>query len=354
MIKKVLTGILFLLPCLTITGQEGFPVDFDPDPRGINKLRVMFYNVENLFDTENDPEKKDDEYTPEGDRRWSEYRFWEKVNNLASVIISVGGWEAPAIIGLCEVENRNTLNALFYGTGLKKFNYEIVHVASPDERGIDVALAFNPKKLTKLSKKAFPVCLEPYSSRPTRDILYVKMKTLSQDTIHVLVNHWPSRWGGEKASRPRRIKAASILKSITDSLENLPGKQNILIMGDFNDEPSDKSLYHTLQARDTTENPRLINLMLPYLGKNRGSYFYSDDTGTQWNLLDQFIVSGPMMKEEGLYTKPRAHIFDADFLMTEDNGIKKPYRTYLGFRYIGGYSDHLPVYMDISTKYSAY
>jgi len=340
---------LIILPVFILFSQdqEKLPEDFHPEPRGADGLRVMFYNVENLFDTKDDTLKQDQEFLPDGPRNWNEFRFWQKVNKLSSVIISVGGWEPPAVVGLCEVENRNALNALFYGSGLKKYGYNIIHFESPDVRGIDVALAYMPKKLTILHKRAIPVYLGKAFSRPTRDILYVKGLTLSNDTLHFFVNHWSSRWGGEEATRPKRKKAAKTLKSVTDSLRNRPSNQNIVIMGDFNDGPEDFSIHNTLNAKDSAENTFLVNLMTPYLKANRGTHFYKEETGAEWNILDQIIVSRPLLDRNGPFTKSKAHIFDADFLLTDDDGNKKPLRSFIGYRYNGGYSDHLPVYLDI-------
>ncbi len=342
-------GLIFLsVPFLF--AQEGLPEDFSPEPRGVNGLRIMFYNAENLFDTKDDSLKNDQEFLPGGDRNWNEFRFWEKINNLSSVIVSVGGWEPPAMVGLCEVENRNVLNALFYGSGLKKFNYQIVHIESPDIRGIDVALAYQPKKLTLISKRAIEVDLSDLGSRPTRDILYVKLKTLSEDTLHVFVNHWPSRWGGEEASRPKRNAAARVLRQTIDSLQNKSGDQYIIIMGDFNDGPDNESIYDVLSARDSSSQNYLVNLMYPYLKTGEGTYFYKEATGSEWHLLDQIIVSRPVITPGGLHTKSKAGIFDAEFLMSQEKGIKKPFRTFLGFKFVGGYSDHLPVYIDVFSE----
>lgn len=328
--------------------QESLPEGFDGSPRGSDGLRIMFYNVENLFDTKDDTLKQDQEFLPEGGRYWNDYKFWKKVNNLSSAIVSVGGWEPAAVVALCEVENRNALKALFYGSGLKKFKYEIVHHESPDVRGIDVALAFQPKKLTLLHSKAFPVDLGKLSSRPTRDILYVKMKTLSEDTLHFFVNHWPSRWGGEEATRPKRNRAAKHLKQITDSLENLPGKQNLVIMGDFNDGPENESIKQVLHAQDSASGTYLVNLMMPYIKqKNTGTHFYRGETGPEWHLLDQIIVSRPLLEPENIHIRNKAKIFDAPFLLTEKKGVMRTFRTFQGYKFIGGYSDHLPVYLDI-------
>ncbi|MFO8087990.1 MAG: endonuclease [Bacteroidales bacterium] len=344
-----LTGLIVFSVVLGFTQQEGqgLPEDYDPSPRGEDGLRLMFYNVENLFDTQDDTLKRDEEFLPDGARNWNSYRYWEKINHLASVIVSIGGWEPPAVVGLCEVENLNALKALFYGSGLKKYQYEIVHYESPDVRGIDNALAYQKKKLTLLHSEAIPVFLGNKYKRPTRDILYVKMKTLTNDTLHIFVNHWSSRWGGEEATRPKRIQAAQALRSVIDSLEAIPHEQNIVIMGDFNDTPENESIYKTLMARDSAANTYLVNLMRPWLSANKGTHFYKEATGAQWSILDQIIVSRPLLNPGGLKTSSRAHIFDADFLMTEDDGVRKPHRSFLGFKYIGGYSDHLPIYIDV-------
>lgn len=347
--KKYLTLIgISLLFISYVSAQSDLPENFNPEPRGLKGLRVMFYNVENLFDTKDDSLKHDEEFLPDGDRHWNEYRFWEKINHISSVIISVGGWEPPGIIGLCEVENLNALKALFYGSGLKKYHYDIIHFESPDIRGIDVALAYRPKKLTLLRKRAIPVFLGEHSRRPTRDILYAKFLTLSEDTLHLFINHWPSRWGGEEATRPKRIRAAQTLRYFTDSLSNLTTDQNIVIMGDFNDGPDNESIQETLSAKDTAKDSYLVNLMAAHKKNNSGTHFYKEATGAEWHILDQIIVSRPLLNRKNLYTQPKAHIYKAAFLLTNDDGIKKPFRSFLGYRYIGGYSDHLPIYFDIN------
>ena len=314
-------------------------------------FRLMFYNVENLFDTENDSLTNDDEFLPRGEKFWTKKKYYTKLDHIASTIVSVGGWNPPEIIGLCEVENRKVLDDLCKKTGLKNLNYRIIHKESPDKRGIDVALLYLKKSFKPLVYKTLEVQFPFSPGSTTRDILYVKGLASNNDTMHVFINHWPSRWGGQLESEQRRMQAAKVLKNETDSvLKNQP-LAKIIIMGDLNDYPDNKSLKKVLLAEtgfDELHSNKLYNLSA-YIEqtKNIGSHKHKGE----WGILDQIIVSGELlMATKGLKTyKENAHIFNADFLLTEDEAYtgKKNFRTYLGYRYIGGYSDHLPILLDL-------
>lgn len=317
-----------------------------------NSVRLMFYNTENLFDTVDDPEKKDEEFTPQGAKHWTYNHYQTKLNHIAQVVTAVGAWEAPAIVGLCEVENRQVLEDLITKTGLSSVGYKIVHKESPDERGIDVGLLYRDKFIEPLNYRAIPVKLE---GRPTRDILYFKSLVKHCDTLHFFVNHWPSRYGGQKKSDPNRILAAQTLKHTVDSILTLNPKANIVITGDFNDDPQDRSLREGLGAYppDVDGNFKLFNLSAQF-GQNgtRGSLKYRGN----WNVFDQFIVSSNLITAEScLRTKPnQVHIFyglpENEFLLETDDRYQglQPFRTYWGRTYHGGYSDHLPVYIDLT------
>lgn len=317
-------------------------------------LRLMFYNCENLFDTDDDPLKRDNEFLPDGDRNWSKYRYWKKLSNIYKVIIAVGGWNPPDIIGFCEVENRKVLNDLVYNTPLSRINYEIVHYESPDKRGIDVALLYRPDKVELLSSQPIQINFPNNPNYKTRDILYVKTKLKNGDTLHVFVNHWPSRWRGQLESEPSRIFAATVLREKVDSILNASKNANIVITGDFNDEPEDKSLKDHLNAKlvyEKYESSELYNLSY-YLEheKQLGSYKYR----SEWSIIDQIIVSGAMLNESSKLKTSLQHVavFNAGFLLEKDEsylGIK-PFRTYIGFSFNNGFSDHLPVYLDINFK----
>ncbi len=314
-------------------------------------LKMMFYNVENLFDTENDSLTNDEEFLPRGMKFWTKKKYYTKLNHIATTIVSLGGWSPPAIVGLCEVENRKVLDDLCKRTGLKNLNYRIIHKESPDKRGIDVALLYQKSAFKPLSYKALEVTFPFSPGSTTRDILYVKGQTKNNDTLHLFINHWPSRWGGQLESERRRMQAASRLRIEIDSIfENQP-MAKIVIMGDLNDYPENKSLKEVLKARVTYENPdnqELYNLSA-FIGqtKNIGSHKHEGD----WGILDQIIVSGALLNaKKGLKTvKENAGIFYTDFLLIDDETYtgKKNFRTYLGYKYIGGYSDHLPVFLDL-------
>jgi hypothetical protein len=311
----------------------------------------MFYNVENLFDTQNDPEKDDDEFLPEGSRHWTGTRFFQKINHISQVIMAAGEDNFPTVVGLCEIENQSVLESLLFRTQLGKLGYQIIHKESPDKRGIDVALLYRKTLFKPIIYEAIPVKNPNDNQFKTRDILYVKgiMRT---DTIHFFINHWPSKSGGIGATKPLRALAASTLRVKTDSLLNLNKQSNIVIMGDFNDSPSDVSIKEVLGAKSPDEiinSNSLYNLALPLAKKGKGTNKYNG----KWSLIDQIIVSGNLINVGKL--KPSAgsfQIFSPDFLLENDeaNLGKKPFRTYSGFKYNGGFSDHLPVLIDLYFK----
>jgi len=313
-------------------------------------LRIMFYNVENFFDWIDDPHTSDDEFTPKGQMHWTQKRFSAKVNNLYKVIVAAGDWEPPEIVSFAEVENRYVLNQLVSETPLLKYPYEIVHHDSPDQRGIDVALIYRFDRLYKISEKIFRIDYADHDIPGTRDILYCVFKINMKDTIHVFVNHWPSRSGGQLSSEKNRLYVASVLKSKTDSLFGLNQKPKIVILGDFNDQPDNKSLKEILEARLLEDIPRsgqLYNLSSCKSKKNSyGTHKYQGN----WSILDQVIVSGDLLHKNGIYLLPDAYkIFNLPFLLEPDDKYlgSKPYRTYSGYKYHGGFSDHLPVYIEI-------
>ena len=323
---------------------------FDDSFRGSGGIRIGFYNVENLFDIYNDSIKRDDAFTPSGDYRWNKYKYEDKLKKLSRVITAMGGWEPIEILGLCEVENRRVLIDLIKETSLEPVNYQIIHHESPDNRGIDVALIYNADKIIVLNHRAIPVdFLEP-DAYPTRDILHVEARFRRHD-IHIFVNHWPSRFGGHLATIPKRNRAADILRREVEKIYEESPDANIVIMGDFNDHPNDESVLKRLYARpDTTEmhDTSLFNMMYAKMG-SEGTHKFQG----KWGILDQFIVNGTLLRgRNGLQTRPEnALIFKADFLLTDDatHVGKKLYRTYTGFKYSGGYADHLPIILDLKT-----
>ena len=311
--------------------------------------RVMFYNVENLFDTKDDPDKNDEEFLPNGDRRWTNNRFFLKLNRVSQVIIAAGEGKYPAVVGLAEIENQNVLETLLHSTSLGKLGYQIIHKESPDNRGIDVAFLYQKGLFTPKRYNAIPVINPKDPAFKTRDILYVKGE-LGKDTIHFFVNHWPSKYGGLGATVPLRALAASILKTYTDSILFCNPESNIVIMGDFNDSPFDESIKDVLAALppdDSVSNNKLYDLAYPLARKGIGSNKFH----SEWDMIDQFIVSGHMLRGSNKITSPESfHVFSPPFLLEDDKTYlgKKPNRTYNGFTYHGGFSDHLPVLLDLN------
>ncbi|MCK4569201.1 MAG: hypothetical protein KAT76_02870 [Bacteroidales bacterium] len=312
-------------------------------------IRFVFYNVENLFDIEDDSLTADEEFTPEGDKVWNINRYHEKVDNIARTLTAVGEWELPALAGLCEVENRAVLDDLTAHRLLSAAGYEVIHRDSPDRRGIDVALLYKTAFFSPIESVWIHVTFPIDTNMVTRDILYVKGLLFQMDTIHIFINHWPSRWGGVEASLPKRVAVASILRKYTDSLFVAEENPNILIAGDLNDNPCDSAVHKVLGARKNHDGRagELYNLMFPlYLGGKEGSLKYRAD----WEIYDQIIVSASLLDKTGLQVKNgKASIFSSEYLLKEDEkylGVK-PFRTYAGPRYLGGFSDHLPVFIDL-------
>lgn len=314
--------------------------------KAANEMRVMFYNVENMFDPAEDSTKADDEYQPDGMRGWSYSRLKHKQINIAKVILALGGWDPPAVIGVCEIENRRVLNGLIFDTPLKNFGYKIVHYESPDPRGIDVAMLYRPDKFKILYSRPVSIRFPFDSASRTRDILYVKGVACSSDTINIFVNHWPSKYGGAMETIPKRNYVASVLRGLADSLLTADDKAQILIMGDLNETPVEEGVSQVLRAKMDSVNlaPHDLYNMLAGVGLSwkKGTIKFHEE----WETIDHMIVSVPLLA----HTTPHSmHIFDAPFLLMDDEAWfgKKPFRTYYGAKYIGGFSDHLPVYMDL-------
>ncbi|WP_417610571.1 hypothetical protein [Owenweeksia hongkongensis] len=331
--------LVLLLLCVKLNAQK------------TESQRIAFYNLENLFHPENDSLKNDDEYTPEGKRNWSFYRYNEKLNHMAKAILSIGEWQPPSIVGLAEVENKQALEDLISTEVLRKFNYGIIHFESPDRRGIDVGMLYRKDEFTPIASRPIPVKMHNDPNFVTRDVLYCKGTFSKKDTVHLLFCHWPSRYGGQARSEPKRIQAALTLKHITDSLNMLPYPTYVIAAGDFNDEWTNISLRDTLQAHplvvDAT-NEGLINLMAT-LPPAQGSHRYR---GT-WSYLDQIIVSPSFFNQNSIsLIGDQAYVVDYNFLLSTDDRYPGyvPFRTFIGMKYNGGFSDHLPVYVDLQFK----
>lgn len=304
---------------------------------------IAFYNLENLFDTVEHRETLDDDFTPNGFKKWTPKRYKKKVYKLAKTISEIGlesTLKAPALIGIAEVENEVVIKDLINTEQLNKIDYGYVHYNSPDERGIDTALLYDKSHFEVLQSE--PITLMVYSTEGerdlTRDILYVYGK-LNGEKVHVFVNHWPSRRAGANETDYKRMEAAKTLKGIMARIENEHRNPNYIIMGDFNDDPDSASIQKLMEATN------LYNPMEKLKSPERGSANYK----RSWSLFDQIIVSHNFFNyEKGTHSFTYANIYD-DKLLTEWKGKYKgtPYRTYAGRKYIGGYSDHFPVYIQL-------
>ena len=337
--NKFLISTLFLCCFIHLPAQKN-PVK--------QNFKIMCYNVENFFDCVNDSSTNDSEFLPGGMRGWNYAKYQKKQENIAKVITAIGGWEAPALVGLCEVESRKCLVDLTRYSGLKNLRYKFLHHESPDPRGIDVALLYQPSAFKPIHNQAINILFPNTPNSHTRDILFATGIIPTGDTLHVFVCHFPSRLGGEMESEDKRLLVASVLRSKIDSLFTVNPHPNIMIMGDFNDFPTNESLLSILKAKPLVDNVSersLYNLMYKLHTDGKGTNKHNGD----WGALDQLIVSGNLLKNKQFSTKQAdAHIFDADFLLEDDKTFlgKQPFRTYVGMKYHEGYSDHLPVYAD--------
>lgn len=304
---------------------------------------VAFYNLENLFDTKDDAFTLDDDFTPEGAKKWSYKRYKKKLSKLARTIDQLGRKQSalpPVLVGVAEVENKSVIKKLVQSGPLKKTSYDYVHFESPDERGIDTALIYHKAYFEPLFSEPIPLLIENEVGErdTTRDILYVYGK-LNGEKMHIFVNHWPSRRKGEEETSAKRIEAANTIIRYMDRLEEDHEHLNYLIMGDFNDGPTDRSIKHLVETKE------LYNPMEKLLTPDRGSANYR----RSWSLFDQILVSHSFFDyQKGTHSFAHANIFDEHFL-TEWKGKYRgnPFRTYIGRKYKGGYSDHFPVYIQL-------
>lgn len=301
-------------------------------------FKAAFWNLENLFDTINNPLVIDDDFTPSGYKQWTKSRLNQKVDKLSRAIIAMGEWEHVALLGICEVENDTVLRKLIYHSPLKSEGYQYIHHESNDIRGIDVAVIYQKDIFTPFHSELLDVDIS------TRGILYIS-GLIGSDTLHVFINHWPSRRGGFYGSESRRIKAAETLRRKVDSLQ-INKEVKILIMGDFNDDPDDKSLANILNAKPYYENTisNLLNLTYGYLYKDIGTLKFQG----KWNIFDNIIVSRELITGTGkLKVIPHScRVFYIEQMVKYGKTGLRPNPTYLGPYYNGGFSDHLPVVVD--------
>jgi len=315
---------------------------------------VAFYNVENLFDTINDP-LKDDEKSPMMEIQRDRSKIYEdKISKLARVISDIGydvSKTSPAILGVAEVENKKVLEDLVNHPKLKDADYGIIHFDSPDKRGIDVALLYKQDVFQPHSFSKHPLYLYRDNDLEkriyTRDQLLVS-GVLDGDEIHVIVNHWPSRSGGEARSRPKRVKAAQLNKRIIDSLQDADKNAKIFTIGDLNDDPFNESMKGVLKTKDKREDAKgkdLFNPMEAMARSGNGTLAYRDG----WNLFDQIVMSAPLLKKDfSEYRYYKAGIYNKTYLSNKRGRYKGyPFRSFSSGSYTGGYSDHFPVYVHL-------
>ena len=304
---------------------------------------IAFYNLENLFDTFNDAYTNDDDFLPESERHWTEKRYRKKIKKLGQVISQIGEKTAkktPALVGLAEVENRLVINDLIKSPFLKDHDYDLVHYDSPDERGIDVALIYNNKNFKVSHSEVFALDLfdDDGTRDYTRDILLVE-GFLNDEKIYVLVNHWPSRGEGVELTEPARMIASNKVIEIISRVLSEDANAKIIVMGDFNDNPKNNSIKNLVKAHD------LYNPMSNLPTYTRGSLNHRKE----WNLFDQILFTTNFFEyEQGKHSFSQVNIFDKDFLKQYKGRYKgSPFRTYVGYKYKGGFSDHFPVYLHL-------
>ncbi len=342
MLSKLLLSGVLLVGLLNVT-----PVVSQSTDRGM----IAFYNLENLFDTIDTPEVRDTEFTPAGKLAWTSERYWKKVSNMATAIKQMAareGVEGPAVLGLCEVENRQVVEDLVNDPQLKALNYQIVHFESPDQRGIDNCLIYQPAYFEVTNTRAVPLLIydaEDGERIYTRDQLVVSGQ-FQGEPLHFVVNHWPSRWGGEERSRSLRNEAAKVSRSIIDSIVATDAKAKVMLMGDLNDDPINESVSVHLRAKENKKQVKkgdLYNPLQSYFSRGEGSLAYKG----KWNLFDQIILTKPVLKKgKGHYKYQQSGIYDGQDIRVSDGPYKGyPFRTYVGNNYHGGYSDHFPVYI---------
>lgn len=312
-------------------------------------LRVMFYNVENLFDCYDDTLKMDDEFLPNGTRRWHAGRVNKKLKMLSKVITSVGGWQPPSIIGLCEVESDSILLRLTRYSPLKNLDYRYIITNSPDPRGINTALLYQRHQFKLLKNSSYSIDLSHLKRRPTRDILHAEGLLLSGDTLDIFVCHLPSRSSGIAESTPAREHVARYLKLKIDSVQSIRSNPLSIIMGDFNDD--EKS--NTVKIITSQNNNDLSQSTHRLTTNNQqlGTYYYKG----RWEEIDHIFASNNMLNNtKSTYLLVNKYtIFAAPFLLKSvpNSNHVRPFRTFYGWKYEGGFSDHLPIYTDIVVEW---
>lgn len=308
---------------------------------------VGFYNVENLFDTLDNPAINDEEFTPDGKRVWNGVKYKDKVANIASVISQLGlemCEQGISLLGISEIENDTVIEDLVTHPVIRSRNYDYVHHSSKDGRGIDVALIYDKDVFDPINVVPYTVDIKSMgSSRPTRDVLLVS-GNLDGELVHITVNHWPSRSGGEKRTSKYRNLAAQVNRHILDSLLQMDSESKVFILGDMNDDPNNDSMTKYLRAKSKAKNVGLDDMFNPYSNLHKqglGTTAYRD----RWSLFDQIVMSNGLLNNRDLkYHK--AVIFNKKYMIQKWGRYKGyPFRTFSGDEYQGGYSDHFPVFV---------
>ncbi|HQQ93944.1 MAG TPA: endonuclease/exonuclease/phosphatase family protein [Bacteroidia bacterium] len=338
---------LLILILLLVQASEVKPQELKKN-KDYYVAAIGFWNLENLYDTLDDRWKNDEDFTPEGTKAWTGERYRKKLENLSEAIEKMATEytaDGLAVLGLCETENRKVVEDLVNTEALRSRQYQVIHVEGPDARGVDPSFVYNPRYFKPLHYCAYPVKVITDPLHKTRDIL-VLSGTFLGEPMAFLVNHWPSRRGGESASRPNRNYAAKLARHIADSIAIQDPGMKILVMGDLNDDPVNESVQNCFGTYANYEHPdslRYFNPMEQLYKKGIGSLAWQDS----WNLFDQMLLNGNLLKGEFLsWEYLGARVFNPRFLrsdLPQDKGY--PLRTFSGARYTGGYSDHFPVYI---------
>ena len=344
--KNISVLFLFLnlnIICGQIKSNESYEVN-----------TIAFYNVENLFDTLDDPLTGDDDRTPMGKDKWTNDIYKNKLQNISRVLNEIGvelTGEAPTIIGLCEVENKKVLIDLVNTKLLKSSNYEIIHYDSPDERGVDVALIYKKGEFKPTSSKNYPLYLKDSNGEIdfTRDHLLVS-GYLNDEMIHFIINHWPSRAGGQMKSENKRISAGLLNRKIIDSILQINPTAKIINMGDFNDNPNDKSIKPILMTSHVQENlsdGELFNPMEILFNKGYGTYKYRG----RWDMLDQFMLSRNLTSENNGHFFLKASVYSKKYMINPKGKYQGyPFKSFAGGKFLNGFSDHFPIYLYLARK----
>ena len=347
--KPILTfGLFSLLLSCNIDGGVNTNSKMNDNSRdelthNVSGRSIVFYNVENLFDTKNDPHTNDDDFTPHGEYKWDEERYNKKLDRISEAINLIA--EKPLLIGLSEIENHKVLEALIKTEGMNDVNYKYVHFNSPDRRGIDVALLYASDEFEVLNSKNIPIKIKGNDGFNTRDILYVEGLISHSIKTHVFVNHWSSRREGQIESEHKRVRAATILREQIEEIQAKDKNANIIVLGDFNDYPNNKSLNKVLRAKEAgyEKEGDLINLLFDEHENGEGTSVYE----REWSVLDQIIVSQSIYDGMtlGIQNQDAEILRERKLIYTYHDGGQKPSATYGGRKYFGGFSDHLPVYI---------